>query len=342
MRGIAEAVAVERDSTKRAVAEAVAVERDSTKRAIAEAVAVERKRAERALAGALAQEQSGRSLVDVHLADRGLPLRRILLLFAIHRSGSTWLFDMLRTHPAIRVEPTARAWTELGVNGWRYPGAFHHVQGASMPLEVAPGLGAAIPVFPRADVPDTTNVREADRWALEKAHPQFVGFEASRLAARVRNLRENGLEIEIVYGVRCPLDAMWSMVEYKNRNPQWYKVLPVGEVPRFFARSLEVLAEVRALLGGSVIEYETLPNSAALNRLGRRLDSAWNEAAARAWLAHAASVTERSRRTQRPNAGFLGERNRSRDQAGPDGAWRDAVDAVTAARDAHRRLTCAP
>ena len=128
------------------------------------------------------------------------------------------------------------------------------------------------------------------------------------------------------------------MVEYKNRNSQWDKTLPVGEVPRFFARSLEVLAEVRALLGGSVIEYETLPNSAALNRLGRRLDSGWHEAAARAWLAHAASATERSRRAQRPNAGFLGERNRSRDQAGPDGAWRDESDAVAAARDAHRRL----
>ena len=110
----------EQERTKlRAIAEAIAGERDDTKRAIAEAIAGERERAERALAGALAQERSGRSLVDVHLADRGLPLRRILLLFTVHRSGSTWLFDMLRTHPAIRVEPTTRAWTALGIDGWR-------------------------------------------------------------------------------------------------------------------------------------------------------------------------------------------------------------------------------
>ena len=62
-----------------------------------QALTDERKRAEQALTTALADERSRRSLVDAHLADRGLPVRRILLLFTIHRSGSTWLFDMLRT-----------------------------------------------------------------------------------------------------------------------------------------------------------------------------------------------------------------------------------------------------
>ena len=283
----------------------------------------------------LATERNARSLVDVQLADRRLPLKRILLLFTIQRSGSTWLFDMLRTHPAVRLEPTARAWTALGMDGMRYPMAFHHAAGASLPVETSPGKAAAIPIFPRAAMPEAGSIEEAERWALEKGHPQFVGFEADRLAARIRDLRESGVEVEIVYGVRCPLDAMRSMAAYKRRDPQWYKALPVAEIPRFFARSLQALLQLRNLFGGSVIEYESLPDGAALARLACRLAPAWDEAEAKAWLAHAASVTERSRRAQRPGAGFLGP---SHDRAGPDEAWRDAAADVATAHDAHRRL----
>ncbi len=265
-----EALAAERGRVEKAMAEAVGNERSRSQRALAEALAAERGRAEKTIAEAIQSERNRRSLVDVHLADRGLPIRRILLLFTIHRSGSTWLFDMLRTHPAVRVEPTTRVWTALSMNGGRYPGAFHHADGASVPLEITPGWAAAIPAFPPAAIPKG-GFEEAERWALEKAHPEFVGFEASRLAARVRDLRGNGVAVEIVYGVRCPLDVMWSMAEYKSRDPKWYKKLPVGEIPRFIARSFEVLAEARALLGGSIIEYENLPDDAALNRLALRL-----------------------------------------------------------------------
>ncbi len=343
-KALAEAVRSERsraERAERALTEALAAERGRAEKALAEAVRSERsraERAERALTEALAAERSGRSLVDVHLADRGLPIRRILLLFTIHRSGSTWLFDMLRTHPSVRVEPTTRVWTALGIDGWRYPGAFHHVDGAAVPLEIAPGLAAAIPAFPPAAIPEG-GIEEAERWALEKAHPEFVGFRASRLAARVRDLRENGITVEIVYGVRCPVDVMWSMAEYKSRNPKWYKKLPVGEIPRFVARSFEALAEARTLLGGSVIEYENLPDGAALNRLALRLAPAWSEAEATAWRAHAASATERSKRGERRGAGFLGTPDRARDPAGPDGAWAPAAADIEAAKAAHRRLT---
>ena len=305
---------------------------------MAEALGSERSRAQRALTEALAAERSGRSLVDVHLADRDLPIRRIMLLFTITRSGSTWLFDMLRTHPSVRVEPTARVWTALDMDGRRYPGAFHHVDGASVPLEIAPGLAAAIPAFPQAVLPGVRPTEEADRWALEKAHPLFVEFDARRLASRVRDLRLGGAEIEIVYGLRNPLDSMWSIAEYKARAPRWLETLAVEEVPRFVARSLATLAELHALLGGVVIEYEDLPDGAALNRLACRLAPAWGEAEAKAWLSHAAAATERYKRRQSPESPFLGERNQARDPAGPDGAWAAAGADLEAAKAAHRRL----
>ena len=323
-------MAAERGHTEKALA----AERGHTEKALA----AEHGRTEKTIAEAIQSERNRRSLVDVHLADRGLPIRRILLLFTIHRSGSTWLFDMLRTHPAVRVEPTTRVWTALGMDGSRYPGAFHHTDGASVPLEITPGWAAAIPAFPPAAIPEG-GIEEAERWALEKAHPEFVGFEASRLAARVRDLRGNGIAVEIVYGVRCPLDAMWSMAEYKSRDPKWYKKLLIGEIPRFIARSFEVLAEARTLLGGSIIEYENLPDGAALNRLALRLAPAWGEAEATAWRAHAASATGRSKRGQRRGTGFLGTPDQARGPAGPDGAWAAAGADLEAAKVAHRRLT---
>ena len=217
----------------------------------------------------------------------------------------------------------------------------YHADGASVPLEIAPGLAAAIPAVPPAAIPEG-GIEEAERWALEKAHPQFVGFRASRLAARVRDLRENDVAVEIVYGVRCPLDVMWSMAEYKSRGPEeWYRMLSVEEIPRFVARSFEALAETRTPLGGSVIEYENLPDGAALNRLARRLAPAWGETEATAWRAHAASATERPKREERRGAGFLGTPDRPRDPAGPDGAWATATADLEAAKVAHRRLVAA-
>ena len=245
---------------------------------------------------------------------------------------------MLRTHPAVRTEPTARVWTELGIDGWRYPRAFHHADGARVPMEITPDLGAAIPGFPQAVVPDIRRVDESDRWTVEKAHPQFVGFDAARLGGRIRNLRERGVDVEVVYGVRRPLDAMWSMAEFKTRDPAWYSFLPIEDVPRFIARSLDVLVALRTLVGGTVVGYETLPDGVVMNALCRRLDTSWNDAAVKAWLAHAAAVTQRSKRRQRSDSAFLGDRDRRRNPDGPDGAWTSQAAAIEAANAAWAEL----
>ena len=306
---------------------------------LAAGLAEERRRSEQAAERRLAEERRVRAAVAGHLADRGLPLRRILLVLAIHRSGSTWLFDLLRTHPAVRLDPTTRVWDALGLKGWRYPGAFHHAAGAVLPLEFKPGQWTEIPSFPRACIPGAENPGEADRWALEKAHPEFTDFDAERLAARILDLRGKGVEVEIVYGVRKPLDAMWSMAEYKTRNPTWYAPLSMEEVPRFFARSLDSLARVRILVGGSVVNYRSPPDGAAMKALCRRLAPSWGEAESAAWLSHAASATCRSKRHQREASGFLGTRDRSRHPAGPGGAWAAGAADIEAADAAWRCLT---
>ena len=90
--------------------------------------------------------------------------------------------------------------------------------------------------------------------------------------------------------------------------------------------------------GGSVVEHENLPDGVTVHRLGRMLDPSWGDAEAGSWLSHAASVTERTKRRQGPNAGFLGERDRARSPDGPNQVWIAHAAAVEAAKAAHRRL----
>ena len=336
---LAAGLAEERRRSEQAAEGMLAKERDRSERMLAAGLAEERRRSEQAAERMLAEERRVRAAVAGHLADRGLSLRRLLLIFTIHRSGSTWLFDLLRTHPAVRLDPTTRAWAALGLEGWRYPGAFHHAAGAVLPLEFKPGRWTEIPSFPRACIPGAENPGEADRWALEKAHPEFAGFDAERLAARILDLRGKGVEVEIVYGVRKPLDAMWSMAEYKTREPAWYKHLPMEEVPRFFARSFDSLARMHTLMEGSVVDYRSLPDGAAMKALCRRLAPSWGEAESAAWLSHAVSATCRSKRRQREASGFLGTRDRSRHPAGPGGAWAAGAAEIKVADAVWRRLT---
>ena len=337
-KALTDALASERAKVQKSLTDALANERANAEMALGNALARERAKSEKLLTDALHIERSDRSLVDAFVSDYGLPVRRILLIFAVHRSGSTWLFDLLRTHPAARVEPSARTWSGLGIDGWRYPGAFHHVDGAVVPIEVAPGFGATIPMFPLAEIPDIEWMDVADRWVVEKAHPEFVGFDASRLASRIYGLRSRGVEVEVVYLIRRPLDSMWSMAEFKERNPNWYRSLGVEGIPEFVSKTLDVIAELYNGVGGSVVEYDDLPDGSRIRELCKRLDSSWSEFAVEAWISHAASVTKRSSRRQRPDSGFLGKSDRGRPDAGPDGSWNSRKFYIDAANLTYDRL----
>ncbi len=287
------------------------------------------------ITSAIESERSRRSLSIARMTDPHRSVRKVLLLMTIHRSGSTRLFDIFRTHPAVRVEPTADLWRSLGLRGRRYPVAFSDLPRSWRAIEIEDGVGATIDEIDVAPLAVDPN----EWWALEKAHPEFTDFDVDRWVERIGELRSTGVEVEVVYGVRRLLDAMWSMASFKERQPTWYARVEPGAVPAWIARSLESIREMHAAVPGRIVDYRDLPGGAVIADLGRRLAPRWSDVEVAEWLGFADAAT-RPERPQQSGSGFLGERaaDPDPDPDGPGGIWVDVGAELTAADAAYDEL----
>ena len=217
-------------------------------------------------------ETSERCLAFARRAAQDAPTpANILLIISLHRSGSTLLYDIVRTHPATMIEPLARTWTEMGLTGRRYPAAFSNTPTADLAIEASLGMGAFIPSLPRfaGNLPAV-----AASWSVEKAHPQFYEFDGSTFATLLEAFEKAspGRRVFTAFGLRQPLNAMWSMVEYKQRDPRWYAFLSEADIPAFVLQSLEAMQELALLRPGHVVDIDQLkPGHGPLRSIGRQL-----------------------------------------------------------------------
>lgn len=282
------------------------------------------------------EERSMRALTIAHSVSCERPAK-VLLLLTIHRSGSTRLLDMVRTHPAVRFHPTYEVWEQLGLDGRRYPVAFSNTKDGRLAVEVEAGVGADVPEVRRFG--DQRAVDLDETWLVEKAHPQFFEYEVEPFLERVERAREDGLETKMVLGVRRPLEAMWSMVEFKRRQPSWYAWMSVEEIPLWIARSLEAVEQVSNQLDCLVVDFEEIPDGASLHELGRLLGPSLTPLQVDAWVAYAGEATRKSKRAEAAGSGFIGEQDSDRSPAGPDGAWSGLSEVFQRAERAYSNLT---
>ena len=255
---------------------------------------------------------------------------RLLLLITIHRSGSTTLFDVLRAHPDVFFEPTSHFWDAVGLRGRRYPLDLSDGPTAEVAVEVEPGLGALIP--------PSTGGAGRPTVAIEKAHPQFFDFDDVAFASQVTSLADRAsYDFSIAYGVRAPLDAMWSMVDYKRRNPRWYHFLPIDEIPGFIADSIEAIMRLRERIPGPVIDYDDVVGpGTALRDLFVGLTDPKVDASVFDNARFDLSLDQRSSAQSGP---FVGRVEREERLAtGPDGAWADCARELARATDAYDKL----
>ena len=283
------------------------------------------------ITAAVERERSVRSLSIARMTAPSSPPSRVLVLMTLHRSGSTRLFDIVRTHPGTTVASTADVWARLGLRGRRYPVAFSDLRESWRAIEIEQGKGATIPEMPVADL-----TVEGSTWFIEKAHPQFCDFDAGAFAARVAELRAEGVDVQVAYGIRSPLDAMWSMVAFQSRQPTWYAFLATADIPDWIRRSLATMAEMHDLVPGIVIDHADLPDGPSLQALARQLAPGWDAADVRAWTRFAADATTPDRPAQ-AGTGFLGG-SAAREEQGPSRVWADLDDVIARAEDAYLRL----
>ncbi len=268
-------------------------------------------------------------LREARRTSRVTSTRRLLLLMTLHRSASTTLFDILRGHPEVHFEPTATFWRDVGLRGRRYPLDLSNGPTADLAVEVESGVGALIPSAHTLDGNSSI--------AIEKAHPQFFDFDADSFADHLERVRRDvSYEIDVIYGVRKPLDAMWSMIEYQQRNPRWYQFLKPEDVPQFIERSIVQIENLHKRVPGQILDYNDVTgSSAALRRAFRGLgDSPVTDDL----FEDALDAFTASNRSKLQSGRFVGEGKGERDPAGPDGAWVCASDVIANATAVYDRL----
>ena len=140
-------------------------------------------------------------------------------------------------------------------------------------------------------------------------------------------------------GIREPVETMWSMASYQQRDPGWYAWLDPADIPDFVARSFETLAAVAASHSCRIMDYAgPASQRATLHELAVDLfgDSAES---ADAWIDAVEAETVAEKRTSREGSGFVGAPTTTRDPSGPDGIWSSAGDAIERAAAAYAAIT---
>lgn len=201
---------------------------------------------------------------------------RVLLIVAMQRVGSTWLFDLLRQHPAIGMHPAADIFRGLCAVGRRYPAALSNALADGIDVEMQPGVGGLVP-FGMADrFRDNDDLLLGPRFVVEKVHPSAIEFDAGGFVDRVEALRGQlggtANLVQPIYLTREPVESIRSFLSYRRRDPNWHADIPVEFTHDFFRRSYEAIAAIHARLPGPVVTWEQM-NVDLVSRMAQLLRS---------------------------------------------------------------------
>lgn len=281
------------------------------------------------LRGRLGRERSNRIVGIVNAISHGHRPEQIVVLNSIPRSASTLTLDVFRSMPGFGLWPSAAIWQSLGLGGRRFPIDLSGGASGTLELEVAPGLGDLIP--------PTGQVRfELPTVGLEKLHPSFFDFDVDRFVGRIEaTKRLFDCEVVVVSVVRNPLDAMWSIAEYKQRNRNWLSDIEPQAIPEFACQTVTAMADLRTRVGGHVITYGDITGASdhlhdVLATLGD-LDTERVREAIAPRYAGDDLASARSR-------GFVGDRSSDRSPDGPGGIWAANRELIERATEIHTRL----
>ncbi len=183
---------------------------------------------------------------------------RVLILLTNPRSGSTWLFDALRCHPAIEMHPTAVIFERLHLSGRRYPRDLCDGPNAGLRIEVAPEQWAMVPCFSIAGAEQHVSPEVLRQpYAIEKAHPHFFDHYVRGFVHDLKQLGR-GSTVKVIYQVRDPASSLISFLRYKERNPHWNARISPHEAFEHMAHIFESMADAAAAYTGLVIDYGDL------------------------------------------------------------------------------------
>jgi hypothetical protein len=261
---------------------------------------------------------------------------RIAILLTNPRSGSTWLFDALRCHPAITIEPKAEIFRYFGMSGRRYPRDLAGDTTNGVRVEVRADEWETLPVF---QLPADVGQQAAHLpvYSLEKCHPHFFQQDVEGFVGKLRELDAHST-VHVIYQVRDPQESLLSFLRYKERSPTWNAHLEPDAVPAHMQRIYESLLACATAYPGLIVDYPELEADTAVT-LGRIFHRLWHspEAYDHGLLEAIIRVTGRD---QRKATSFLGQQttNVERDKAQYGDLFERHAEAVSACYEAYYTL----
>ena len=271
----------------------------------------------------LGRERSARIVGVVNSLTAGWRPESIVLIHSIPRTASTLTLDACRSVNGCGIWPSAQIWTHLGLGGRRYPIDLSGGATGVHELEVATGLGDLIPDVgnPRYSIPSV---------AFEKLHPSFYDHNVETFLQRIESAKARfDCPVTVMAVVRTPLDAMWSMAEYKVRNPRWHADLEPRNIPINIADDFAAIVKVVKQIGEHVITFEEVTNAGSGLIAPLASLSGQSQAAVRKQVAPRFDGRDLE---NAQNRGFVGERNASRSIEGPESIWVDHIDVIASAQ----------
>ena len=184
---------------------------------------------------------------------------RALLLVTNPRSGSTLLTDALRCHPAVDLIPRATLLRNLDIVERRYPRDLTGGADASRTVETYNTLWEKIPVFESPSLGGSCPVElKKNRYALEKLHPESYLFDSHKFLAKLSELEDRGVKIQVVYCIREPISSIESFLNYQERNPTWYPDKSGKQVIDYTVDTFSSLCEVAQRRKGLIVDYSQI------------------------------------------------------------------------------------
>lgn len=184
---------------------------------------------------------------------------QVVILLTNPRSGSTWLLDTLRGHPAIFMHPHSVIYDSLGMGGRRYPQDLSHsTPETGISIEVRLGEWVVIPDFAIANA--ASYVSDAvlkHPYAIEKCHPHFFMNNVPQFLERVRKLEQH-TTVKFIYQIRNPKDSLLSFLRYKARNPAWNAHRPEEQIAAHMRVIYSSIAQMMEERPGVLIDYKDL------------------------------------------------------------------------------------
>lgn len=189
------------------------------------------------------------------LSSKNIPSNN-LLINCTPRSGSTWLFDALRSHPKIIFQKKAAFHARFNIKGNRYPEDMTIKESPGELIEVKPKRVRKIRSL---QLPTVSMHDKLEAISLEKIHPHFYNYDSAAFLGEIKKQRDRGKRFKFITLVRNPNSTFLSILNYRKRNPNWFAEANVNNLEPLLTNTFQALLDMTKQADDVlVIDYEQL------------------------------------------------------------------------------------